>query len=202
MSVTPAGRLIGGEGNGELRVHHGENGTVEVGIETAFHTELVVGKDARVGCFRPGGRDGEDHIHGKRSLGCGALGKEVPYVSCIAGPECNGLGRVDYRAAAHGKNGVHVALAPQLLDALARERHIGVGARTSKLKVGYTRAVERCADAVEGAGADHRALAVNDEHATVARTSDGIAGAVARAATKDKAGGGVEVEIVHGVSFL
>ena len=159
---TAAGRLVVGEGEGELRVHDGEAGAAEVVVIPPLHHPLVLGDHAAVAHLAARRRDGEHRTHRHTRRGPAGVVVEVPHVPLVGQAVADGLRGVDRAAAPHGQEEVHPLPAAQL-DPLTDQGQPGIGHHAPQLHIGDPLPLQRGLDPVQQAGADHAAAAVVDQ---------------------------------------
>ncbi len=194
-----AGRLVGGQGGGELRVHDGEAGTADVVVVAPLDAALVFGDDAAVAHLAACGGDGEHHAHRQAGLGPAGPVVELPHVGLLRQAIGDGFGGVDDAAASHGQNEVYTLL-PAQLNAAVHQRQPGVGHHAAQLGVGDLRLIQRGLDPHQQPGPDHAAAAVVNQHFFAALGLDQRAGLLLRALAEHHLGGGVIDEIEHKLS--
>ena len=191
-----AGRLVGGEGVGELGIHDGEAGADAVVVAGGLDLQLVVIEHAAGAALAAGCGDGDDGAHGHhhgRVLGAQEV---VPDVAVIERADADALGGVDDAAAADGQQEVD-ALAFDDLDALAHVLHAGVGLSAAEINGGYARFLDVLPHAVQQAAAHDAAAAVDDEDLGGALLGAELADILLLVLAEHELGRAVESEVVH-----
>ena len=166
--MQPLAVCHGGEGNGQLRVHHGEFGGGRCRCCSPLHAALVLGNHAAVAHLAARGGDGEHYAH--RQAGPGLTGPvvELPHVGVLGQAVGDGLGGVDDAAAAHSQDKVYALFFAQL-DALIHQRQPGVGHHAAQLHIRNSLALQRSPDLRKQARTLGAAAAVMDQNPATAR---------------------------------
>ena len=189
--------LLLGDGEGQLRIHEGEDWTVERRVEADLaHRVLVrqhggVARLAACGSERQHGTDG----HGLREFG--AATPEIPDVRAGVGHAVgDGLCRVDDAAAADGEDEVGFE-GECLADALAHERNARIRLDAAEHLEGEARGCQLALDAREQTAPDDAAAAVDDVDAARAIRAQLLGHAVLGMAAEDDLRRHLELKTLH-----
>ena len=130
-----AGHLILGQRVGQLRVHNGEAGPLQIGVETALCMVLFIRQHRRVAQLAACGGDGQHHADGQGFYQFFLAHPKIPNVHIGIGHAVgHALGRVDDAAAAHCQQKVS-AEGLALLHHLTGEGQAGVGLHAAQGQV-------------------------------------------------------------------
>src|SRR5699024_10129503 len=143
-----AGSLVGGQGIGELGVHHGEPAPAVAAVVAPLEHALVLGDDRGVAHLAAGGGDGEHRPDGGAAGGGVLPVEQVTYVKVVGEAVADGLGGVDDAAAPHGQDEVHALFFAQV-DALVHQGQEGVGHHAAQGHIGDAGLLQGGADPVQ-----------------------------------------------------
>ena len=193
----PRRDLLTRQGEGELGVHKGDDGTVQLRVQPDLSPRILVREDSRVARLAARSGDCEDGAkrHGLRQL-CLAR----PDVPDIDGRICdavrNRLCRVDDTAAADREDEVHIRRKP-LADRLTHERDARIRANAAHDEEREPRRRQILLDAREQPRALGAAAPVEDEHAARPERAQFFGDRILRAPPEHNLGGAVKGKALH-----
>ena len=191
-----AGRLVGGQGVGQLGVHHRELAPAQVAVVPPLDAALLLGDNAGIAHLAACRGDGQHRAQGGAGLGGVLPVVQVPHVKVVGQAVANGLGGVDHAAAAHRQQEVHALLLAQF-NALVHQREPGIGLHPAQRHVGDARRVQRGVHPVQQAAFLGALPAKVNQHFRGALLLAQLANLVFHTFAKDHLGGGLEHKIVH-----
>ena len=171
-----AGHLIHRQRIGQLRVHDGKFGAVQIRGQAALAPGGKVGQHGGIAGLAARRGNREDDAHRQRR-GRNALAAPVfPDVhGGVGGADGNGLGGVNGGAAAHGQNEIRLKFDGGA-DAVLRVVQGRIRFRASEGLVGQSRGIQQPADLLQQAAFLNAAAAIDDENAVSPVFADIVSG--------------------------
>ena len=192
-----ADELLLGDGEGQLRIHEGEDRAVERRVEADLAHRVLIRQHG--GVARLAARSGECQYgtDGHGLFEFGAAAPEIPDVRAGVGHAVgDGLGRVDDAAATDGEDEVGFE-GECLADALAHECDARVRLDAAEHLEGEPRGRQLALDAREQAAPDDAAAAVDDVDAARAVRAQFLGHAVLGMAAEDDLCRHLELKTLH-----